>query len=289
MESPVLVIIEKADDFGKGIGEAFVRLAEKLDNKGQKRDCYGIVLKEDGGMNYYAAYTELYSGEANEKSFVDSWLLTGDAGCALMFADLPGLSQMFKDAAVANNPKLFFAQYPNVEANDFEMLHHHKKAKLLDRMFVQYPIFQHQPLFFIKGRIKDILICKGQNIPCDVIEAGALSHAAVFEAVAVPIADLEDGEVPAMVVTLHADAQVNAKTLLSHLRNREVLPRLYWPVMLAVVNALPKTPTGKYQRIRAREIFTGKTPPAPFTTEKYGVEVQDIAVANEYDLKRKAN
>lgn len=69
MESPVLVIIEKADDFGKGIGEAFVRLAEKLDNKGQKRDCYGIVLKEDGGMNYYAAYTELYSGEANEKSF----------------------------------------------------------------------------------------------------------------------------------------------------------------------------------------------------------------------------
>ena len=78
MDSPVLVIIEKAEDFGKGIGEAFVRLAEKLENKGQKRDCYGIVLKEDDGMNYYAAYTELYDGEAIEKSLPTYTVTSGD-------------------------------------------------------------------------------------------------------------------------------------------------------------------------------------------------------------------
>lgn len=65
--SPILVITEIAEDFGKGIGDAFVRLAEKLENNGQKRDCYGIVLNEEDGMNYYAAFTELYDGEAVEK------------------------------------------------------------------------------------------------------------------------------------------------------------------------------------------------------------------------------
>lgn len=63
-----LVIIEEASDFGKGIGEAFVRLAEKLNTQGQKRECYGIVTKKQEGMTYYAAFTELYSSEAEQKS-----------------------------------------------------------------------------------------------------------------------------------------------------------------------------------------------------------------------------
>ncbi|MFN6327422.1 MAG: hypothetical protein ACK5UE_11365 [Chitinophagales bacterium] len=78
LESPIIVIIEKAEDFGKGIGEAFVRLAEKLENKGQKRDCYGLVINENGAMNYYAAYTELYDGEAREKSLPVFTIISGD-------------------------------------------------------------------------------------------------------------------------------------------------------------------------------------------------------------------
>ena len=76
--APILVIAEIAEDFGKGIGEAFVRLAEKLDNKGQKRDSYGILLKEEDGMNYYAAYTELYEGEAIEKSLPSFTISSGN-------------------------------------------------------------------------------------------------------------------------------------------------------------------------------------------------------------------
>ena len=78
LDSPIIIITEKASDFGKGIGEAFVRLAEKLDNKGQKRDSYGIVLKEEDGMNYYAAYTELYKGEAIEKSLPSFTISSGN-------------------------------------------------------------------------------------------------------------------------------------------------------------------------------------------------------------------
>jgi hypothetical protein len=76
--TPILVITEIAEDFGKGIDEAFVRLAEKLEYKGEKRECYGIVAKEEDGMNYYAAYTELYPGEASEKSLPSFTIASGD-------------------------------------------------------------------------------------------------------------------------------------------------------------------------------------------------------------------
>ena len=78
IESTIIVIIEKAEDFGKGIGEAFVRLAEKLEHKGEKRECYGIVTKEEDGMNYFAAFTELYPGEASEKSLPSFTIASGD-------------------------------------------------------------------------------------------------------------------------------------------------------------------------------------------------------------------
>jgi predicted transcriptional regulator YdeE len=67
IEEDITLIVEKAQNFGKGIGEAFVRLAEKLENKGESRDCYGLVMKEENRMTYYAAFTELFIGEAKEK------------------------------------------------------------------------------------------------------------------------------------------------------------------------------------------------------------------------------
>ncbi len=66
-EGNVKLIVERAEDFGKGIAESFVRLASKLDTPGQRRECYGIFAKENGTMHYFAAFTELYEGEAESK------------------------------------------------------------------------------------------------------------------------------------------------------------------------------------------------------------------------------
>lgn len=77
-KSEVKLIVEKAEDFGKGIAEAFVRLAEKLNTPGVHRDCYGIVLKEDGQMNYYAAFTELREGEASEMNLPAKFIEAGN-------------------------------------------------------------------------------------------------------------------------------------------------------------------------------------------------------------------
>lgn len=71
------LMVEKAENFGKDIADAFVRLAEKLANNGQKRECYGIVLNDNSGMSYYAGMTELYAGENKEKSI---YLMTIPAG-----------------------------------------------------------------------------------------------------------------------------------------------------------------------------------------------------------------
>jgi len=64
LESDVDVMYEIAVDFGQDIAQSFVRLADKIQNDGKKRDCYGIVLKANGAMQYRAAFNELYEGEA---------------------------------------------------------------------------------------------------------------------------------------------------------------------------------------------------------------------------------
>lgn len=76
-EASLTLIVEKADDFGKGIAESFVRLADKLNTPGQRRECYGIITKENGNLEYYAAFTELYEKEAEDKKLPKRILESG--------------------------------------------------------------------------------------------------------------------------------------------------------------------------------------------------------------------
>lgn len=64
----VILMVEQAHDFGKGIGEAYLRLAEKIHKPNQKRDCYGIIVNDGEAMQYNAGFTEIYEGEASENS-----------------------------------------------------------------------------------------------------------------------------------------------------------------------------------------------------------------------------
>lgn len=65
VKEEVSLVYEISYDFAQDIPASFLRLAERLKNNGQERECYGIVLKEKGEMQYRATYTELYSGEGS--------------------------------------------------------------------------------------------------------------------------------------------------------------------------------------------------------------------------------
>lgn len=228
---------------------------------------------------------------ANSETYLDGWLLTGDAGSAAMFIDAPNVRMFVRDCRNLNLAELLL-KYPFIEERYHSLLKKLKetgiRTALMQVLQKEAPILSRLPLYFIKGRIKDIIIAKGQNIPCDEIEAGALSYPGVFEAVAVGIPDVEDGEVPALVVTRHGQSQCTANDILAYCRDRKVLPRIGWPIAVAIAEALPKTPTGKYQRVRAREVYTAATQwTAPFKTPKFGIDVLDLAVAQEYNPERR--
>jgi hypothetical protein len=67
VERDIELIYEVATDFGQDIAQSYVRLAEKTGHSGEKRDCYGLVLKTGKGMEYRGAFTQLCSNEGLEK------------------------------------------------------------------------------------------------------------------------------------------------------------------------------------------------------------------------------
>jgi len=56
--------------------------------------------------------------------------------------------------------------------------------------------------------------------------------------------------------------------------------------MLAIVENLPKTPTGKYQRVRAKEVFSIKEL-KPGRTNKFGIEIKEFAISEDYSPERR--
>jgi oxalate---CoA ligase len=98
----------------------------------------------------------------------------------------------------------------------------------------------------LKGRIKEMVIRGGENISPYEVEEALTSHPAVREAACFGLPDEKYGEEVAAVVALDGEAGVDE--LLAHCRER--LAAFKAPKTLYVVDAIPKTATGKLQRQR---------------------------------------
>ena len=112
---------------------------------------------------------------------------------------------------------------------------------------------------FIRGRADDAINRGGFKIPPSVIEDALHAHPAVAEASAVALPHARLGEVPAAAVTLHSPATEDE--LMQYLASR--LTRYQRPVVIKVVDQLPRTPSLKISRPLVREhYFDGFTPDA---------------------------
>jgi acyl-CoA synthetase (AMP-forming)/AMP-acid ligase II len=96
------------------------------------------------------------------------------------------------------------------------------------------------------GRRKEIIVRGGENISPNDIEQALMSHPAVAEAVCFGIPDQKYGETVAAAVVLreHCDERV----LVAHCRRG--LAAFKVPRSIDIVDAIPRTPTGKLQRAR---------------------------------------
>jgi acyl-CoA synthetase (AMP-forming)/AMP-acid ligase II len=98
----------------------------------------------------------------------------------------------------------------------------------------------------LRGRLKEMVIRGGENISPYEVEGALTSHPAVREAACFGLPDEKYGEEVAAVVALDGEADVDE--LLAHCRER--LAAFKAPKTLYIVDAIPKTATGKLQRQR---------------------------------------
>jgi acyl-CoA synthetase (AMP-forming)/AMP-acid ligase II len=102
-------------------------------------------------------------------------------------------------------------------------------------------------------RSKDMIISGGENVYPKEIENAVYEHEAVAECAVFGIPDDKWGEVPAVYVSLKADATVTEEELVEHCAER--LARFKRPRVVKFVEEFPKTPIGKIQKNILREPY----------------------------------
>ncbi len=105
----------------------------------------------------------------------------------------------------------------------------------------------------ITDREKDVIKSGGEWISSIEIENHAVSHPAVAEAAAIPVAHPKWQERPLLLLKLEADAQVSREEMLEHLKPH--MANWWLPDDVVVVEELPHTATGKLLKTKLREQF----------------------------------
>ncbi len=105
----------------------------------------------------------------------------------------------------------------------------------------------------ITGRSKDIIIRGGENVPVVEVEQLIYRHPAVLEVAIVGMPDARLGERACAFVVLRGGTALGFPELRAWLEQNHVAKN-YWPERLEVTTELPKTPSGKVQKFRLREL-----------------------------------
>jgi cyclohexanecarboxylate-CoA ligase len=103
----------------------------------------------------------------------------------------------------------------------------------------------------IAGRLKDLIIRGGENIPVTEVESALYQHPLVAEVAVVGYLDPRLGERACAVVVPDGQAP-SLEDLTAHLAQLG-MTRVYWPERVEIVDQLPKTASGKVQKFALRQ------------------------------------
>ena len=103
----------------------------------------------------------------------------------------------------------------------------------------------------LRDRSKDIIVSGGENISTIEVEQTIVSHPAVLECAVVAIPHEKWGERPKAFVVLKPGATAEEEELIEHVKAN--LARFKAPDAVDIVEALPKTSTGKIQKFVLRD------------------------------------
>ena len=107
----------------------------------------------------------------------------------------------------------------------------------------------------LTGRIKELINRGGEKISPREIDEVLLAHPAIAEAVCFGLPHPTWGEEVAAAVVLKPEAQAGEPEILKHCRER--LAEFKCPKKVHIVQQIPRTATGKIQRLNVAASFTG--------------------------------
>jgi cyclohexanecarboxylate-CoA ligase len=104
----------------------------------------------------------------------------------------------------------------------------------------------------INGRVKDVVIRGGENVPVVEIENLLFKHPAVLSAALVGYPDARLGERACAFVVLRPGHSLDLRAVQAYMAESKVAKQ-YWPERVEIVADLPRTPAGKVQKFLLRE------------------------------------
>jgi cyclohexanecarboxylate-CoA ligase len=106
----------------------------------------------------------------------------------------------------------------------------------------------------IVGRTKDLVIRGGENVPVAEVEDLVLRHPDVAEVAVIGLPDERLGE-RACAVVRSDGSPPTLPDITRHLDDAG-MAKQFWPERLEVVDDFPRTPSGKIQKFKLRELYT---------------------------------
>ena len=107
----------------------------------------------------------------------------------------------------------------------------------------------------ITGRLKDVIIRKGENIPAKEVEDLLFVHPKVADVAVVGLKDADRGERACAVVVAASDAEpITFDEMKAHLLDAGLITRKL-PEQLELVDALPRNPSGKILKFELQKRF----------------------------------
>ena len=107
----------------------------------------------------------------------------------------------------------------------------------------------------ITGRLKDVIIRKGENISAKEVEDLLFSHPKVADVAVVGLPDADRGELAcAVVVTAEGQDPITFTEMTEHLSAAGLITRKL-PERLELVDGLPRNPAGKILKFELQKRF----------------------------------
>lgn len=122
---------------------------------------------------------------------------------------------------------------------------------------------------YVMSRIDDVINVAGHRLSTGAMEQVLAGHAAIAEAAVIGVADDEKGQVPVGLAVLKTGVEQSPSDVVANLvqRMREEIGPVAAFKQATVVDALPKTRSGKVVRGTLRDMAEGKSWKAPATIE----------------------